>query len=174
MRVVSYVFAKFQTNLEDVASGSVLALTVPTTLTLFLFAFIYEVVLVFDALRLKNTIQVIGLCLCNIGLVIYAAVQIKSIKDSATRLRAGRRMSQVHVNEFLESTRPYLTAIPCILSVGSIAMSFVAYKLYDEFAWTIYKQISADLRLKRRYLAFQVRHLEVCSFLNVYIIETIG
>ena len=148
--------------MESVASGSVEALTVPTTLTLFIFAFIYEVVLVFDALRLKNTIQVIGLCLCNVGLVIYAAVQIKSIRDSASRVQSEvfrKGKSRNNVDKFLKDTRPYLTAIPCILSVGSIAMCFVAYKLYNEFAWTIYKQISADLRLKRRYLAFQVRYL---------------
>ncbi|KAI7036586.1 hypothetical protein KC352_g46932, partial [Hortaea werneckii] len=34
--------------------------------------------------------------------------------------------------------------------------SFVAWKLYNEFAWTIYKHISADLRLKRRYLVYQI------------------
>jgi hypothetical protein len=35
-------------------------------------------------------------------------------------------------------------------------MSFIAWKLYDEFAWTIYKHISADLRMKRRFLTFQI------------------
>jgi hypothetical protein len=35
-------------------------------------------------------------------------------------------------------------------------MSAIAWKLYDEFAWTIYKHISADLRMKRRFLTFQV------------------
>ncbi|MCJ1404316.1 hypothetical protein MMC11_007541 [Xylographa trunciseda] len=35
-------------------------------------------------------------------------------------------------------------------------MTGVAWKLYDEFAWTIYKNISADLKMKRRYLTFQI------------------
>ncbi|KAJ5446570.1 hypothetical protein N7491_002652 [Penicillium cf. griseofulvum] len=35
-------------------------------------------------------------------------------------------------------------------------MTFVAYKLYDEFAWTIYKHISADLPMKRRYLTYRI------------------
>jgi hypothetical protein len=43
------------------------------------------------------------------------------------------------------------------VGVGSVLMTFVAWKLYDEFAWTIYKHISADLRMKRRYLTYQVR-----------------
>jgi len=53
-------------------------------------------------------------------------------------------------------TRPFLIAIPCILAFGTCLLSVAAWKLYDEFAWTIYKHISADLRMKRRYLTFQV------------------
>ena len=52
--------------------------------------------------------------------------------------------------------RPFLIAIPCLIAIGTVFMSVVAWKLYDEFAWTIYKHISADLRMKRRYLTFQV------------------
>ena len=54
------------------------------------------------------------------------------------------------------AVKPFLIAIPCVIALGTIAMSFVARKLYDEFAWTIYKHISADLRMKRRYLTYQV------------------
>ena len=103
-----------------------------------------------DALRLKNTIQVIGLCMYNVGFVIYAAVQIDQVKK-AVILETGSAESPVW-----QKTRPYLIAIPCVLALGTMLMSFVAWKLYDEFAWTIYKHISADLRMKRRYLTFQV------------------
>jgi hypothetical protein len=53
-------------------------------------------------------------------------------------------------------TKPFLIAIPCIIAFGTCLLAVGAWKLYDEFAWTIYKHISADLRLKRRYLTFQV------------------
>ena len=53
-------------------------------------------------------------------------------------------------------TKPFLIAIPCILALGTCLLSVAAWKLYDEFAWTIYKHISADLRMKRRYLTFQI------------------
>ena len=56
-------------------------------------------------------------------------------------------------------SKPFLIAIPCIIAVGTIQMAIIAWKLYDEFAWTIYKHISADLRMKRRYLTYQVRLL---------------
>ena len=34
---------------------------------------------VYDSLRLKNTIQVIGLCLYNVGMLIYSSIQYEQI-----------------------------------------------------------------------------------------------
>lgn len=77
-------------------------------------------------------------------------------------------MDQIReANDYLSDTKkakrdiwgdiqPFLIAIPCVLGLCTILMSIVAWKLYDEFAWTIYKHISADLRMKRRYLTFQI------------------
>lgn len=67
------------------------------------------------------------------------------------------QIEQVSLDDGLyQETRPVLIAIPVIIAVGSIILAFLAWKLYDEFAWTIYKHISADLRMKRRYLTYQV------------------
>jgi hypothetical protein len=149
----SYVFARFQISLSDDARGSTESRTIPTYLALFIFGFIYQLALVWDALRLKNTIQVIGLCLYNLGLLVYAAVQYDQINDAVTQLRA--KEGQIEPG-FGQEVRPLLITVPCVLALGTAAFSFTAWKLYDEFAWTIYKHISADLRLKRRYLIYQV------------------
>lgn len=99
---------------------------------------------------MKNTIQVIGLVMYNVGLLIYGAVQMSQIKDAIHIL--GTDINQ----QTWTDTRPFLIAIPCILALGTVLMAVCAWKLYDEFAWTIYKRISADLRMKRRYLQYQV------------------
>lgn len=117
---------------------------------MYIFGFVYELLLAYDALRLKNTIQIIGLCLYNLGLLIYAAVQMAEINDAVKDLGANIEPTT------WSAVKPFLIAIPGVIAVGSIAMSVVARKIYDEFAWTIYKHISADLRMKRRYLAYQV------------------
>lgn len=117
---------------------------------MYIFGFVYQLVLVWDALRLKNTIQIIGLVLYNVGLLVYGAVQMEQIEDVAKEL-----VPEVQ-KDVWSSTRPYLIAIPCILGLGTVLLAFGAWKLYDEFAWTIYKHISADLRMKRRYLTFQI------------------
>jgi hypothetical protein len=148
----SYVFATFQTHLKPDEDTTGDSKTIPTFLSLYIFGFIYELVLVYDALRLKNTIQVIGICICNVGLLIYGAVQIQQIDEAVSELV----LLQAIDTDMWHNTRPILIAIPCIISVGSILMAGVAWKLYDEFAWTIYKHISADLRMKRRYLTYQI------------------
>lgn len=152
----SFAFATFQKHLKGDATGQPQSKTIPTFLTLYIFGFIYQLILVYDALRLKNTIQIIGLCIYNIGLLIYAAVQWIQIQDAVRELQR-----EDHIDPtVLSTTKPYLTAVPCVIALGTVLMSVVAWKLYDEFAWTIYKHISADLRMKRRYLTFQVWMIE--------------
>lgn len=86
----------------------------------------------------------------NVALLIYAAVQKQEISDAVSHLHT------VIDPAVWASVQPYLVAIPCIIAGGTIAMSFVARNLYNEFAWTIYKHISADLKMKRRYLTYQI------------------
>lgn len=157
MRVLfsSYVFAKFQTSLtnnEDTKEKPE-SQTIPTFLTLYIFAFLFQLLLVFDALRAKNTIQVIGLCMFNAALLLYAAIQFTQIRDAVGTLAIDKNIEGGVWN----AVKPYLVAVPCIIALGLALMSVAAWKLYDEFAWTIYKEISADLKMKRRYLTYQVR-----------------
>jgi hypothetical protein len=152
----SYVFGKFQNSVHWEADGiSSETRTIPTFLAVFMFGYIYQLWLVWDALRLKNTIQVIGLVIYNMGILVYAAIQYDQIKDAADSLNKSRSVS----TEFWVDVKPMLVALPCLMAVATLLFAFEAWKLYDEFAWTIYKHISADLRLKRRYLTYQVRHL---------------
>ena len=158
-----YVFAKFQESLFTHKKSIPLVKTIPTYLTLFIFGFLYQLVLVYDSLRLKNTIQVLGLCAYNMGMVIYASIQYDQIKKAIDGLFA---QDYVKPNTTVwADIQPYLVAVPCIISLFTVVMSIIAWKLYDEFAWTIYKHISADLRMKRRYLTFQVSVLHTSIFL---------
>ena len=148
------MFAEFQNNLikENDPESNPYSRAIPTSVTLYIFGFLIQLALVFDALRLKNTIQVIGLCIFNIALLVYASVQMTQIHDAVFALHDQK---QINTHAW-EVSRPYLTAVPCIIALGFVLMSVIAWKLYDEFAWMIYKHISADLRMKRRYLSFQV------------------
>lgn len=138
---------------------------IPTYLTLFIFAFVYQLVLVYDSLRLKNTIQVIGLCLYNLGILIYSSVQVNQIRDAVFELYFSSPSYLPEGQLLWPVIHPYLIAVPVIIGLGTAVMTVIAWKLYDEFAWTIYKHISADLRMKRRFLTFQVRRRIYCNYL---------
>ncbi|KAF1944603.1 hypothetical protein EJ02DRAFT_340462 [Clathrospora elynae] len=150
----SYVFGKFQSSVHFAAEGAGAneTRTIPTYLAVFMFGYIYQLFLVWDALRLKNTIQVIGLVIYNIGILVYAAIQFDQIKDAADNLNDEAFIPK----DFWEEVKPLLVALPVMMAVATIAFAFESWKLYDEFAWTIYKRISADTRLKRRYLTYQI------------------
>ncbi|KAK3071012.1 hypothetical protein LTR53_009433 [Teratosphaeriaceae sp. CCFEE 6253] len=154
-----YVFGKFQESLgpgSEAGHGKEAqpsTLTIPTYLALFIFGFVYELVLVWDALRLKNTIQVIGICIYNAGLLIYASVEMTQVDDAINALEG---VPDAVDPGLWRNLRPWLIAAPCVIALGTVLLSLIAWKLYDEFAWTIYKHISADLRLKRRYLMYQI------------------
>jgi len=152
----AYVFAKFQMSLAPGLPTIPKVKVIPTYLSLFIFGFIYQILLVYDSLRLKNTIQVIGLCCYNVGLLIYAAVQYHQIQDAISALYLLSPSYIPRVDLVWPVIRPILIAVPCVIALGNTILAVAAWKLYDEFAWTIYKHISADLRMKRRYLVFQI------------------
>jgi hypothetical protein len=149
-----YLFANFQESLTPHIKATPLSKTIPTYLTLFIFGFLYQLVLVYDSLRLKNTIQVIGLCAYNGGMLIYSSIQYDQINKAIEKLTA---LNEIQAGDPIwTDIRPYLIASPCIIALFTVIMSYIAWQLYREFAWDIWKHISADLRMKRRYLTFQV------------------
>lgn len=131
--------------------------TIPTFLALFIFGFLYELVLVWDALRVKNTIQVIGICIANLALMVYTSIQVDQINEAITILKTQNAVEELDV---WSDVQGILIAIPCIIGVGTICFSLVAWRLYQEFAWDILKHIGADYRMKKRFLHYQVLALE--------------
>lgn len=116
----------------------------------------FLVILCYDALRLKNTIQVIGICIFNLAMLVYAAIQMDQIRDANSALAEGPPDIPLRERDIWQPIRPFLITIPCVIALSTVLMFVVCWKLYDEFAWRIYKHISADLRMKKRYLTFQV------------------
>ncbi|KAI3533488.1 hypothetical protein CABS01_09357, partial [Colletotrichum abscissum] len=159
-----YVFWKFQTGLTDQdphqntdttdATDSPRR-TIPTFLTLFIFGFLYELVIVWDALRAKNTIQVIGVCIANLALLVYTAIQVEQIEEAVQQLKDNNALRDP-TDDMWADVKPYLVASPCVLAFGTITMALTAWKLYQVFAWDILKTIGADYRMKKRFLHYQI------------------
>ncbi|OQD63473.1 hypothetical protein PENPOL_c009G06641 [Penicillium polonicum] len=120
-------------------------------LGLYIFALLYELALSYDALRRKNTIQLVGLCICNQGLFAFGILQMREIKDTIATL-ADQNLSD-HLQELYKIE---IILVPVFLGIGTLCMTFFTWKLRGEFSWSIYKNISADLQMKRRYFVYQV------------------
>lgn len=132
-------------------------LTIPTFLTLFIFGFLYLTVVVWDALRMKNTIQVIGVCIANLALMVYTAIQVDQIQEAIFKLGGSDALEDDNPKELWSDMKPYLVATPAVIAACTVGMVFVAWKLYQEFAWDILKNIGADYRMKKRFFHYQVR-----------------
>ncbi|RDA90267.1 hypothetical protein CP533_4614 [Ophiocordyceps camponoti-saundersi (nom. inval.)] len=157
----SFVFACFQSSLGRwVNKPNVQSQykTIPTFLTLIIFGFLYELVVVWDALRMKNTIQVIGVCIANLALLVYTAIQVDQIQMAIKALGAEALKLGITPEQLWANVRPFLVAIPAIIALATAAMVFIAWKLYQEFAWDILKNIGADYRMKKRFLHYQLSY----------------
>lgn len=131
---------------------------------------IYLLGLSWDALRLKNTIQIIGICCFNWALCLYGALQEVQIRDTLRHLNDVLLRSTVdgEDGDRLEDKMQKTTiAVPALLGIGSVLVSFIGWKLYHEFAWTIYKHVSADLQLRRRYMIFEVSSSDATCRLQI-------
>lgn len=141
MGLEGYIFARYistAASLTNSAISTTSARAIPTYFALFLFAEIFGLLVAWDSLRLKNTIQIIGLCIYHVALLVYAIIQIDQIREAL-----GLRL--IHDNKLwgldsAGSIQPWLVAIPIIIGISVLILSYFVYKLYEEFGWTIYKR----------------------------------
>ncbi|KAI7893142.1 uncharacterized protein EV154DRAFT_502590 [Mucor mucedo] len=124
---------------------------------LFIIAQIFTVILVLDAIFQKNTIQLIALVAFELGMSAYTIIQYH---QSSTLFSNTQDPSVVLVLAFLgdayhASRWAEITQI-CVMLASSILFIFLAYKLYLEFGWQIYKKIGADLAMRDRYKMYQI------------------
>ena len=110
-----------------------------------------------DALRMKNTIQVIGVCIANVMLMVYTTIQVDQIQTALVVLDRNAALEPGLTSSILwGDVKAYLIAIPAVIGLATLGMAFIAWKLYQEFAWDILKNIGADYRMKKRFLHYQV------------------
>lgn len=145
-------------QLDKIEKGSATT-RIRSFLGLYIFALLYELALSYDALRRKNTFQLTGLCICNLGLFTYGILQMREIKNTVTEVVADTTRS----TNILGTYQIELILVPVFLGLGTAVMIFVTWKLRAEFSWSIYKDISADLRMNRRYTVYQVRDSAVVT-----------
>ncbi|KAI3643242.1 hypothetical protein MP228_012797 [Amoeboaphelidium protococcarum] len=143
----SYVASVFLPNQSQFENTP--AVGIPVYLMIFLFSQVFQVVLCFDAVLHQNTIQIIAFVIFDALVFAYSLFQYFQLKDAL----AFASVSTV-VGE--DKFSGVLIAISVVLGVCLIAFAYLAFKLYLEFGWKIYKKIGADPRMKKMYRLYQI------------------
>ncbi|KAJ3053555.1 hypothetical protein HK097_003984 [Rhizophlyctis rosea] len=150
--VVAAIFWKyFDVNEKGPARG------VPVYLIIFIIAQLFQIVLCWDAVWHKNTIQIMGFVLFNFSVCLYSGFQYSQmnglLNPSASSVSTGAPAIVESDKNLLKSV---LMAIPIIVAVFTVLFAFFAFKLYLEFGWKIYKKIGADPKMRNMYRVYQI------------------
>ncbi|KAK7693558.1 hypothetical protein QCA50_003127 [Cerrena zonata] len=129
--------------------------TIPCYLALFALAEIFELLMAFDALRLRNIVQLIGIFIFHGALIVFAALQIH---ETRTALVTGGTdyWNSGGPNSLWTKVLPFLIVVPCIIAASWIAMGWWIRELYFEFGWAIFHVVGANPAFKTMFQYYQV------------------
>jgi len=143
------VEAELALRIQQAASASETAQTMPTYLTIFAFAHVFQFVMAVHAVYTRNTLQFICLTFFNALFLAYAIIQIGEMKASVTTSTGTEGLAKIPITVLT-------TIIPVVISVAEVAYIALGWKIYNEFGWKVYKLLGADRQKKRMYANYQV------------------
>ncbi|KAI9179225.1 hypothetical protein H9P43_005888 [Blastocladiella emersonii ATCC 22665] len=131
--VANIVIPKINTqDLNDPNRG------LPVYMMIFVGTQIWNMYLSWDAILKQNTIQLIAFVMFNACTFAYSIFQFRQ------------------VNQADVAGGPLLYAVSVVLGAFTLIFAYLAYKLYLEFGWKIYKKIGADPNMKNMFRYYQV------------------
>jgi hypothetical protein len=136
---------------------------VPINLAIFVFTCVYELVLAIDAVHHKNNLLLFAICVSNVCILAFSAMQPNSMKDIARSLPTARDAEWqplVYIDvDFWERVGPAQIACPIIFGICTLIIWPCAYQLHREYSWAIYRSIHGDMSVKIRFLTYEVGQL---------------
>lgn len=147
---------------EDVLDKSVKYKTLPCYLALFALAEIFEVVMVFDALRLRNIIQLFGVTSFHFALMVIGAIQVEQTRSALVWRTAAQCVIAFDPIEcdgpgtLFHRIRPFLIVAPVVIGVSLVAIGWYLKELYSEFGWAIFHVVGANPKMKTMYQYYQI------------------
>lgn len=134
------------------------------TLAITTFGALYQFILTIDAYRIKNNIQLLAQCVCNICLSIATAMQYNQIKVASAGISVNHAFDEDLTPfakdwKFWEHVSPALITCLIVSCICSLTMCGCAIWLTREFSWALYEEVSPDRKMRSRYFAYQVSWL---------------
>jgi hypothetical protein len=91
----------------------------------------------------------IGIVLFNFCCFAYSIFEITQTKDSLSK-SSKYFVPEGRAEELSLALVPYLAAVVVVIGLTQCAVTWLAYQLFQEFGWKIYKKIGADPRMKSK------------------------
>jgi len=134
--------------------------TIPCYLALFVLAEVFELLMAFDALRLRNVIQLAGILLFHAALVVFAAIQIHETKAALVRSKdCDGTVDYVTCGgpgTLYTKVEHFLFAVPIVIAAAWVIMIFFVRALYSEFGWAVFRIVGANRAMKTMYQFYEV------------------
>jgi len=150
LEAVMFYFVASKVNIRQ----NIQARVVPTYLAIYILAFLFQVVFTFLAIRQRNTIQNIGLVIFNACFLAYSGVQITEIPKSVNMI--DYKDVKTTADDLNRQMRPFLIVIPVITGIAQIAYTYLAYRIYQDFGWLVFKRLGADRKIHRYYFYYEI------------------
>jgi len=158
--VLAIIGVVFRLVNEEVSFSSSRYKTLPCYLALFALAEIFEFLMAFDALRLRNIIQLIGITLFHLALLVGAALQVNQTQTALVTLQncdgTDNYINCGGSGTLWMKVKPLLIVVPCIIGAAWLAMLFCIKQLYGEFGWAIFHVVGANPKMKTMYQWYQI------------------
>jgi len=157
LAIISVVFHLVAEHVDLSASNYK---TIPCYLALFVLAEVFELLMAFDALRLRNVIQLAGILIFHSALVVFAAIQIHETKAALVRLQdCDSTVDYIRCGgsgTLYRKVEHLLIAVPIIIAAAWFIMIFFVRTLYSEFGWAVFRLVGANRALKTMYQFYEV------------------
>ncbi|KAF9227941.1 hypothetical protein BS17DRAFT_793543 [Gyrodon lividus] len=134
--------------------ASTFGITLPCYLGLFILAEIFELAMAYDALRMRNIIQLLGIILFHGALIVFSALQVHETRTALVPCS----MSQCgdDPNWLWDKVQPFLIVAPCVIAASWLFLIFWIKQLFGEFGWVIFHVVGANPKLKSMYQYYQI------------------
>lgn len=105
-------------------------------------------------MRAQNTIEIIGIVAFNLCCFAYSIFEISQIRSSLFPPDPDpdfEFFAPGRAQDLLDSIKPFLIVVAVVIGVTQCLVTWLAYQLFQEFGWKIYKKIGADPNMKSKY-----------------------
>jgi len=134
--------------------------TLPCYLALFAFAELFELLMAFDGLRLRNIIQLLGILIFHAALVVFAALQVEQTRMAVVWLpdcdASEKFLGCGGKGTLWRKVQPLVIVAPCVIALSLCIMMFWVKELYGEFGWAIFHVVGANPQMKSMYQWYQI------------------